>query len=398
MLRTAVDLKEAIEKAPKLLDSIGTCPLDKHYWKCEMYGDYEDDDYKGNQDMSDNICNLKNSIKGKYYHTTNVTGNIQINYNNIKYDDGFDVPADVLQQLFETAPDAPFGDQNKLQTVVDKEIRDAKDISIDYFSISDNVLDEIAQAWSQKLFPTKVIVKPYKINLYGKNGHFELHQDTPEQDMVGTALIALSRSSNLKLEKYESYTWYANPGDCIMFYTDVPHKVNRHYDSNIRGTVAFKIYADGNQKPDINYHIDKVVSCLNDIDLTNFGFLLGHGYSIKTECFKGSDHVLVAALDKMGKKYTIIPIIHKWYIYSYHDEKDDSIESKVYPLTDNHINYCLDRDQKPNNDFSDISFYSIGSDDYVWFSEKQQFCEWVGNESQPEEENSIYITRALIIQ
>ncbi len=63
------------------------------------------------------------------------------------------------------------------------------------------------------------------------------------------------------------------------------------------------------------------------------------------------------------------------------------------------FDYILDNNKdKPNPvTLGSISFYELNGKDYVWKSEHQSFCEHVGNEAQPEEQNSIYINRALIV-
>ena len=440
MLRTAIDLKEAIEKVPDMLEPIGTCPLDEYYWRSDN-GLYENFEYEPNEEeeqeeqkneqedeekeyhrlssLNERVNNIAKTLKEKYYQTASIPPSddqLKIDFNGIVYSGGFDIPSELLKDLFNQATEAPYGDQTKLETVVNKEVRDARDISLDHFTVSDTVIDFITKTWSgedtdgYRMHPTSVVVKAYKMNLYGKEGHFQLHQDTPDKDMVGTALIALSESDNLHLVKNsnDSYTWKSKPGDCIMFYTDCPHKVEKSYwQKSIRGTIAFKIYhtptdiQDNEVNTNENLQINRVVEAIGKFEenCKKYGFLLSHGYSLDTKTFKGSDHILVESLNRMGKKYTIIPVIHKWHLFSYHGNYDeDEIKSDVYPLTETHIDYVLGRGPKPEPLVTGYEFYKVIEVGYVWTQENQGYSEHTGNEAQPEEQNSIYISRAVVIQ
>jgi len=429
MLRTAVDLKEAIEKAPTVLQSMGTCPLVAYDWK-EDNGFLDEDNDQTNRTklISEKIGDIVSTLEDKYFTETKITdGEITIDFNGISYSGNLkDITQEKLKELFDAAPQAPFGDQKNLKTVVNTEVRNAKDITSEYFKVSQTVIDQITNSWSRGgMYPSSVIVEPYKINLYGQGGHFELHQDTPSKDMVGTALIALSNGYGgyLELIKDENHTntWYQCPGDCISFFTDVPHRATEVYQNGIRATIAFKIYYKDNYsgitKFDSRFdgltdvekikHLEielglgknlaeKIIEFKKVAGDQKFGFLFGHSYSVHASSLKGSDAALVGVLTMLGYKFTILPVIHKVYIHSFHDGQDDILESNVYPLTDAHIDYILNRGTKPNEDFSDINFYSVKWTDYAWKNEHQDFVEFCGNESRPEEENSIYLSRAII--
>ena len=414
MLRTAIDLKEAIDNVEANVNPIGTCPLDILSWKQEHGGYYEENQDQG--DSSDNLGNITQSdindiisgLKTKYYSESRIKGHIHINYENFDYDGDLDIPQDKLKDLFTIAPDAPYGDNRTLETKIDKEVRDAKDISLDHFTIDPSVIQQISDLWSRNLYPKNVIVKPYKINLYGKNGHFDRHKDTPDKDMVGTGLIALTESSSAltihSVDLEDKYRWIPRGGDCIVFYTDCEHQVNRVWNNDIRATLAFKIYSDEEnsvKEEDVqNDQINQVSNTLEKLNLKNVGFLLGHGYSLQTEAFKGKDHLLVKVLTKMGKQFKVIPIIHKWYVNSWHSgcSEEDDISSNVYPFTEEHIDAILNNHDLPSDNNDIIKFYSINGSDYVWKDERQEYIEYTGNESLPEEQNSIYLSRALIFQ
>ena len=128
MLKTAVELKDAIEKCNTKLKSIGCVPLDKFTWESEYRCKYED--YWGEEKEQHNydeiededllhylkmkkcedLCNqIKECLKTKFYHTTKVEGEISISYNNVEYKGGLHIPNTKLQEFFDVATDAPFG-------------------------------------------------------------------------------------------------------------------------------------------------------------------------------------------------------------------------------------------------------------------------------------------------
>lgn len=464
MIRTAIELKEAVETVPDHFDPIGSCPLDVFQWKDE---NDKYDDYYGMKEVKDEsdekqvhyvrmkqvyscLEQIQESLKTKYYQTFSLGSEetpvpyvpqigkpstpelkgdqIHIEIGGFEYVGGFDIPEDTLNQLFDISPDAPYGDVEKLETVVDKEVRDARDISLDHFSVSEDVIRQIEAKWREGeqdgyMYPRHVVVKPYKINLYGKEGHFDLHQDTPGKDMVGTALVALTEDHGGKLyitsphDKSDTYKWDQKAGDCIMFYTDCPHVVSKVWKKKIRGTVAFKIYhnqdeedlGNANDIIQINHVITEIKKLEEIIEQdSGYGFILGHGYSLQTNTFKGKDQILVSALERMGHKVKVIPIVHRWYVNSWHEDKydeDDEDEeeatSSIYPFTEAHIDKILKNSDNAHIESiettDNISFYRLNGEDYVWKNEHQEYCEHVGNEAQAEEQNSIYLSRALIV-
>ncbi len=410
MLRTAIDLKEAIENVECYTTPIGSCPLDVWGWQVDERGNGVEGGTL--ETTSELVSKISKSLKSKYYHTCQVQGEITIG----DYTGKLDIGGENLQTLFDGAEAAPYGDLNTLETVVNEEVRMARDIKD--FTVGSDIIKQIQTNWKESgLYPPNVKVVPYKINLYGKDGHFDLHQDTPGKDMVGTALVALSdncyNGGALKVwntNKTENKDWYCRPKSCIMFYTDCPHQVSK-LQIGIRATVAFKIYhdrsmslsCDGPEQLMVDQVVGHIQTLESHLGKTNgYGFVLGHGYSLHTATLKGSDQIITNALNQLGRNYTIVPIVHRWNVFSFHgecgDEEDEEATSKVYPFRDGDIESILAKqDIKKHELGSDIQFYRINGDDYVWKSEHQNFCEHVGNEAQPEEQNSIYLNRVIII-
>ena len=128
------------------------------------------------------------------------------------------------------------------------------------------------------------------------------------------------------------------------------------------------------------------------------GFILEHGYSLSTEALKGTDAVLVQALEKMGHNYLLIPILHHFTLESYHQNEDsDHVSSSIYPLREEELDYLLGKSEEQNFPHKNYKFYIMNNNFYYWRNQYQDFCEWTGNESNPENQDSIYLSRAVII-
>jgi len=108
------------------------------------------------------------------------------------------------------------------------------------------------------MYPRDVKIVPYKINMYDKHGHFRLHNDTPDQGLIGTILVSLHETNfdyvHLKIHSRkndETEEWAPVEPCYIMFYNDFPHEVLKQEFDFIRAIVSFKVY--GNSDAEIQY-------------------------------------------------------------------------------------------------------------------------------------------------
>ena len=83
-----------------------------------------------------------------------------------------------------------------LETKVDHEVRNAREISASEFQVKPKFLRQIQKLWKEHFLPLNVRAEPYKIHLYGPGGHFKSHRDTPETGLVGTFLVCLGDTSS----------------------------------------------------------------------------------------------------------------------------------------------------------------------------------------------------------
>lgn len=277
------------------------------------------------------------------------------------------------------------------------------------------------------MYPPNVTVVPYKLNMYTQDGFFKMHRDTPQKGMLGTALISLWGYDAKKIGNFELYDpadknrhcWKPKTPECLMFYTDCPHEVEKYYDySNgkkselcIRATLSFKIYEDVSV-PQVSkdtlkaQNISKYIQKLRDFSSKEdrkLGFILSHDYSLDINSLKGDDALILEAVKLLGVEYKLVPILQHFYLSSYHGESstEDEYSSKVYLLSEHNIDYLLERngveDVDPLNDgLQDVVFYNFKRKLFEWSKEQQQYSSFQGNEACPEEINSVYISRAII--
>jgi hypothetical protein len=102
----------------------------------------------------------------------------------------------LLHDWFEHSAISGYGDMRSLQTKVDSEVRNAREIPASEFEVEPEFLKQIQNLWSAHFLPRSVRAEPYKIHLYGPGGHFKSHRDHPEKGLVGTFLVGLGDTSS----------------------------------------------------------------------------------------------------------------------------------------------------------------------------------------------------------
>src|SRR6185312_4360047 len=74
-------------------------------------------------------------------------------------------------ELFEQAEPSPFGNNKTMKTEYNEEVRKAREIT--KFTVSDEVIKKVEQLWKDGKMLPEARAEPYKINAYGKGGHFK---------------------------------------------------------------------------------------------------------------------------------------------------------------------------------------------------------------------------------
>jgi len=246
MLRSAIELKEALERAPLKLRSIGRIVNDELTWMAEHSvedsaegEDADDDDWENEQGVGDEddyditdddgdrpartsaaeapapmgravravlasaFCDLGKKLDKLALRYASGLAVIKSKAPLARFhEDGYsprfgDVDEDtVVAWSKQRAVAATFGDLRVMETKVDASVRLASDIPADRFGVPDPVCREVERLWAGDFWPRAVRAVPHKINLYGPGGHFVEHRDTPAKDLVGTFLLSLFDSTD----------------------------------------------------------------------------------------------------------------------------------------------------------------------------------------------------------
>ena len=144
---------------------------------------------------------------------------------------------DLLHDWFENSAISGYGDMQSLETKVDYEVRNAREIPASEFEVEPTFLQDIQKLWSEH---RSVRAEPYKIHLYGPGGHFKSHRDTPETGLMGTFLVGLGDTSSASSGHFRigNKMLKADRGDWVAFHPDVPHEITKLEDG-YRAVLAF---------------------------------------------------------------------------------------------------------------------------------------------------------------
>ena len=304
------------------------------------------------------------------------------------------------------------------ETKIDLEVRNACEIVPEEFSVDKELLDRIEAAWAKNFLPRKVRAEPYKIHLYGPEGHFKSHRDTPEMNLVGTFLLGLGDTAqkvpgamgNLVVGGIEDGV-VAKPCSWVAFYPDVPHSILSLPKDHYRAVIAFKIFSvPDNTEPTENPHQTSVNNALAKMRLP-FGIFLDRQYCMGTSRLSGFDTILLAAAYARKDKCRVytLPVVTKFHVKQEMADgyyvSDNEASTEVYPFTEAHVDVLLGRRSNATSeapwlkDVKDLRFYCMALDEnaITWVDNHDKGAEYTGNESRPASKDSIYLSYSLIV-
>jgi hypothetical protein len=156
-----------------------------------------------------------------------------------------------VKQVLKAASPAVFGDGKN--TVYNSAVRDASKLTAADFSIEGVPTKPILDHISKELLDDRPCeAELYSLNVYGSNGHFKKHKDTPRGLLtVGTLVVCLPcefSNGNFVLShagSKKSYAWSKTAGsygskkiEWCAFFADVDHEVERIWTGH-RVTVTY---------------------------------------------------------------------------------------------------------------------------------------------------------------
>lgn len=323
-----------------------------------------------------------------------------------------------IQEWMDHGEISPFGNLREHVTKVDENVRMAREIRSDAFTVDPSLVDAVENLWAKHFVPSKVKAQPYKINLYAKGGKFKPHRDTPEEDLVGTFILGLGDTTpgvsfSVYVDpanKWDSRNSASHVGSWVAFYPDVPHEVPSLW-SGYRAALAFKIFRDtknpsrdeltDSHVPD---HIRSAVEgILADIKLP-FGLVLDHRYCFGTTELSGMDALLLSCAKARsdGAKTLLFPVLIQQSIVELFESENNpwdrvTTTTHVKPFTRGVINSLLGKGgDLASWQFTHAPFYELTENALGRWSEEEEEINHTGNESDGRRVDSVYFSYALL--
>lgn len=338
---------------------------------------------------------------------------------------------------------AVFGDIVNQETRVDPKIRKGFDVLIDQEKIYVLVTDKLSTIFRDRTGIKNFRIVPYKINIYEAGDFFVEHRDTPEKDLIATAVVHVDGDYGTMV--IDGYTWYEMCGDVLFFYPEVLHEVKPV--PNYRETITFKVYKTGNLSnvalPENTNEITK--RFVKRVDTTkSFGILLQNGYNYYdilcedadiTGSLKGHDQKILDIVKEIGKtNYYFVPVItvvnydnldEDYYHYISSDDEDyeydeeseerrkiriktsknqetyDGTKDEIYIINVHNINsdYQKILSEQRNMNVKTIQkmpVYYLGKGFKV--GERTRYNVFIGNQHTGKLEEDIYMNVLLVVE
>ena len=449
----AVKLKNLIDNAHKYLPHIGRClSLELQYKRRHIYlegYETEEEEEQGNTEKwkieETGLQKLQNNLAKIYALTgSRMEGS--------GFEDGRikvlgkeilslrDISKENIQKWYAAGVNSGFGNVMKQETQHDTQVRSSRELDASQFTVSQKLLDDIALKWredfipstvnsitnkatlsrhGQRFVPESVMVQPYKIVIYGPGDHFQLHRDTPEENLCGTFLISLFEdcepNSMFEISEHgEHRAWHSDRGNgWCAFYPDIPHRV-KPLDSGYRAILSFKLFSTEFERPvewstntATKIKVDDFAKDIQNLQIP-VGILCNHEYGYESKSLYGSDKLIIDAFKSKGLQVEMKPVLIRLVGTgpepTYRDPPGHVL-SKVFSITDEELDYvhrCLSGEER-NPEFAesdeDIVFLDGQSRRYfgLWENEEEESIEYTGNESQPHSERSVYVRYAAIV-
>lgn len=319
------------------------------------------------------------------------------------------VSADLLRRIYDKASPATFGDLAAMETRVDPLVRSGRELVAGKFAVSPQLCDWVGRTWSQHFQPPNVRVEPYKINIYGPGDRFAMHRDTPEAGLVGTFLVALKawgppcEGGGLAVHDAGGCHRWGGGSGWAAFHPYLPHEV-APVAEGARMTVAFKVFAtdEGATSPDFDDAVvaeaaQRVAVCCNE--LGQVGVLLSFAYSFNGSSLCGRDVLIHRILAKLGTVESVPVAVRIAAKPESPDAFYWSTEANVFSLRPENLTAILDPEapsRRAPSPWPRISFIPLTSGHAI-YDRSSQSIDWTGNYAEPANVNTLYVHRALIM-
>ncbi|EGN93035.1 hypothetical protein SERLA73DRAFT_79079 [Serpula lacrymans var. lacrymans S7.3] len=429
--RSAIDINNAVKRAHHKLPCIGYCPTKTREEKmmvsityglrvnCNKEDTVVDDVIMKKLNILKEICSQHARVFSSGH--LNCSFKLAVTCPGCEYegvvntgdqDSTFSVPLQgLLQRWYESASVSAYRDVRDQEIKFDPEVREAREISATQFSLEPKLLQLIESCWKESFaadYP--VCAKPYKIHVYGPGGHFKMHRDTPQNELLGTFLLGLGDTTGGHHLRVVDKDLNATLGSWCAFYPDVPHSVTT-IECGYFAILALKIFRTGN--PDVSEPKTQpeVFTTVHDITTgmkVPFGILLERKYCLGTTELGGMDAlVLACARAQPNVRVYLLPVVvrycAKWSIRTAQEPFENEFDARVYPFTEADIDFALGRTQVIGRSWlkgaREVPFYSADFDSSVvkWSQECREMDKHYGKKGEAWREDSVYFSYAMLV-
>lgn len=419
-IRSTLALRDAIAKAPSILQPVGTYGV--------VFNEDDltaRDDFLENSDESSLYSDVQMAV-GEYLASISVPDvrsfvsrpalppefdkrRVSFTLANCNAEVALDtISGDILRQLYEAAAPAAFGDMKAMETRIDPLVRSGREIASHGFSVSPELCRWVERTWAEHFVPKNVRAEPYKVNLYGPGDRFATHRDTPEKNLVGTFLVALGgwgppcQGGGLVVhDTAGTYRWDGVRG-WAAFIPYLAHEVEP-ITFGARATIAFKVFATSNDRGDESVAFDEALleEAANRIALCRnengqVGVLLSFAYSLNGTALCGRDLFIYRALEQLGRVESIPVAVHMEAKAPSSDAGYWSTHARVYSLTQENLARVTKGFKQPADNRLPVPFIATAAGHEV-YKESHASVEWAGNYAEPANVDTLYVQRALIV-
>jgi hypothetical protein len=267
-----------------------------------------------------------------------------------------------LTDLLSVCDDAVFG--HGFKEVKDYSIRKASSLKASRFAIkATDIIPDIEQQIGN-YFAGSISLKLDKLNIYGPDGLFKVHKDTPtHQSMIGTIVVCLPSEFeggefviHHKNAEEVVHKWAIKSATHVQFaafYADVDHEVRRVTQGH-RVTISYSVYRNIHERA--NDTPCPVLSKKFELAFSD-PFFFHHGFKIAYPCefmysssnnrlLKGHDAIVFNTFKSLGMTPTlqcIVPV-----------DSDIVVEEEIEANLNGNDVDCID-----NNDLVLCAAYSV---------------------------------------
>jgi hypothetical protein len=323
------------------------------------------------------------------------------------------VSPETLQRIYAAAAPAAFGDMKTMETRVDPLVRSGRQVSADRFTVSRAMCEWVRQTWASRFQPKSVRVEPHKINVYAPGDRFAMHRDTPERNLVGTFLLALSgwgppcREGGLVVhDELGIYRWDGASG-WAAFLPYLPHEVEP-ITSGARITLAFKVFATSSAENESQSPFDEALleEAANRIALCRnargqVGVLLKYAYSLNGTALCGSDRFIYRALERLGTVQSVPVAVQLKGKAADAETWKWRATANVYELSAGNLAHIASQATQASDAIAtepSLIPFIAASCGHVIYSKGNDPIENTGNYAEPANIETLYVHRALIVK